>query len=1069
MNQKKQQFRSETAAKSLVFLTEDTTPAGVIRVAGKVADDVEKVTGFRPPVEGDSHRAEKELFPDCGSRNGTGRKESDSQGEEPLCHGESERKTVVLAATLEHSPLADQLVQSGRISEEQIKGIRGKREVYLRAFLAASEVSDEDSGESENSLKQLQEKDCESERDPFSGQDVIFILGSDKRGTIYGLFSLSEYIGVTPLTFWGDAPVLHRDTLEFGPEFDMISQEPSVEYRGFFINDEWPAFGNWCMEHFGGFHASLYDCVFEFLLRMKGNYLWPAMWTSSFPLDGPGPADMELADEYGVIWSFSHHEPCLRASEEWDKVRGEHSVYGNDWDFRCNREGLLRYWEDALKERGRYENMITIGMRGERDSALLGEDSPVEDNVALLKEIISAQRSLIGKLEQQGLVREHAPQMLAVYKEVEEYYYGNDRMEGLYRWEGLDGVICMLSDDNFGHLRTLPTKEMRSHDGGYGMYYHLDYHGGPVSYEWIDSTPFSQIWEEMCEAWDYGVRRLWIVNVGDVKFHELPLQYFMDLAYDFDRFGTKGSVSCSEYVRQLIRRNFPNELAGMSPELADRMEEVFNGFLFLSQLRRPESLHAGIYHASHEKESRRMLDLTDRLEEKNRSILQTLREKGGEEQAAFTGYYSMIGWQTAAFCNLLRMYLCEGINHRLAAQGRPFANVWAQKVRDCLARDRRLSSEWAQLLGGKWSGMELAHHIGFTQWNDFGRKMPVTMELSPAEDPILCVSRADEDEVAVRVYGQREKIFVPDFRYRENTEVLLELSNNGTGELTASFQRLPAWLLAECDRTVLGTGELVTARLLLLRDRMPEGEDELSAVIEIAGSDETTVEVVVTARNKDNALPGRGKTGVLVLEAENAENAPEAAESAQEKAKQDSAQTVSDAEESGCTPCWKAIPFYGKHGFGQKVYPDTESFAAGDPKAPALFWDLEVGEEDDYVIRMDAAPSNPLEFVRPLTLGVRAEKKDGGIPEEEVQEREVTLAAASRTIGSCSNGEWSKAVLDQERTAETVLHLEKGSWRLSLLAREAGVIVERVLLYHRDFPPADSYLGPEKPAPYFFA
>lgn len=1066
MNQKKQQFRSETAAKSLVFLTEDTTPAGVIRVAGKVADDVEKVTGFRPPVEGDSHRAEKELFPDCGSRNGTGRKESDSQGEEPLCHGESERKTVVLAATLEHSPLADQLVQSGRISEEQIKGIRGKREVYLRAFLAASEVSDEDSGESENSLKQLQEKDCESERDPFSGQDVIFILGSDKRGTIYGLFSLSEYIGVTPLTFWGDAPVLHRDTLEFGPEFDMISKEPSVEYRGFFINDEWPAFGNWCMEHFGGFHASLYDCVFEFLLRMKGNYLWPAMWTSSFPLDGPGPADMELADEYGVIWSFSHHEPCLRASEEWDKVRGEHSVYGNDWDFRCNREGLLRYWEDALKERGRYENMITIGMRGERDSALLGEDSPVEDNVALLKEIISAQRSLIGKLEQQGLVREHAPQMLAVYKEVEEYYYGNDRMEGLYRWEGLDGVICMLSDDNFGHLRTLPTKEMRSHDGGYGMYYHLDYHGGPVSYEWIDSTPFSQIWEEMCEAWDYGVRRLWIVNVGDVKFHELPLQYFMDLAYDFDRFGTKGSVSCSEYVRQLIRRNFPNELAGMSPELADRMEEVFNGFLFLSQLRRPESLHAGIYHASHEKESRRMLELADRLEEKNRSILQTLREKGGEEQAAFTGYYSMIGWQTAAFCNLLRMYLCEGINHRLAAQGRPFANVWAQKVRDCLARDRRLSSEWAQLLGGKWSGMELAHHIGFTQWNDFGRKMPVTMELSPAEDPILCVSRADEDEVAVRVYGQREKIFVPDFRYRENTEVLLELSNNGTGELTASFQRLPAWLLAECDRTVLGTGELVTARLLLLRDRMPEGEDELSAVIEIAGSDETTVEVVVTARNKDNALPGRGKTGVLVLEAENAENAPE---SAQEKAKQDSAQTVSDAEESGCTPCWKALPFYGKHGFGQKVYPDTESFAAGDPKAPALCWDLEVGEEDDYVIRMDAAPSNPLEFVRPLTLGVRAEKKDGGIPEEEVQEREVTLAAASRTIGSCSNGEWSKAVLDQERTAETVLHLEKGSWRLSLLAREAGVIVERVLLYHKDFPPADSYLGPEKPAPYFFA
>lgn len=369
---------------SYVLMTENEAFSGVKRTAEKVAEDFRRVTGTRPELRtevgaDDFRKAAEEktaVLEKAAKETGTG------------------QEIVILAATLGHSSLVEKLVESGLLSENPIGRIQGKREVYLRVFLPEA----------------------------LDGKDLVLILGSDKRGTIYGLFSLSEYIGVTPLTFFGDAPLVHRKELILGEAVNAVSKEPSVEYRGFFINDEWPAFGSWCMEHFGGFNASLYDCVFEFLLRMKGNYIWPAMWTSSFPLDGPGPADMELADEYGVIWSFSHHEPCLRASEEWDKVRGEASPYGNAWDFRTNREGLLRYWGDALKERGRYENMITIGMRGERDSALLGEGSPVEDNVALLKEIITAQRGGICSLEQEGLVRENAPQMLAVYKEVEEYY-----------------------------------------------------------------------------------------------------------------------------------------------------------------------------------------------------------------------------------------------------------------------------------------------------------------------------------------------------------------------------------------------------------------------------------------------------------------------------------------------------------------------------------------------------------------------------------------------------------------------------------------------------------------------
>ena len=1038
---------------TFVLMTEESAYPGVLRIAEKVAGDFEKVTGTRPEV---LHGIRKNRENDGISR-----------------------KTVrILAATLGKSPLTEDLIRTGRLSRELPERIRGKRESYLRVFLPGhSACRGKENGiggrERENDAGTKTPCGAAGEAAALEEQDVLLILGSDKRGTIYGLFSLSESIGVTPLTFWGDAPAVHRKELVLDGRLDFISKEPSVEYRGFFINDEWPAFGSWCMEHFGGFNASLYDCVFELLLRMKGNYLWPAMWTSSFPLDGPGEADMELADEYGVIWSFSHHEPCLRASEEWDKVRGEDSVYGNAWDFRTNRKGLLHYWGDALKSRGHYENMITIGMRGERDSALLGENSPVKDNVALLKEIISAQRGLIRNLEQQGQIRENAPQMLAVYKEVEEYYYGNEEIEGLYRWDGLNGVICMLSDDNFGHLRTLPTKKMREHEGGYGMYYHLDYHGGPVSYEWIDSTPFSQIREQMCEAWDYGVRRLWIVNVGDVKFHEVPLQYFMDLAYDFARWSREPSEGEGGYSGHLIRRNFPEELPEMSRELQKEMEEVLTGYLHLAALRRPESLHAGIYHAGHELESDRMLALTGALEKKNQKILRELSVKGEEEGSVFAGYYSMIGWPAGALCNLVRLYLCEGKNHRYAGQGRPAANFWAGEVRACLQKDKELSREWARFLRGKWSGMEKPHHIGFTQWNDFGRHYPVTMELEPAEDPILCVSRADEDETAVRIYGAHESIQADDFRYEDNKEVLLEVSNNGTGELSFEIRNLPEWLEADCGKRILQTAELACVLLRVHRERIQDGNEdpgEVSAVVEIAGSDETVVDVVVTARGQRTALPGQGRNGVIILEAGDFKPVPKESLSGM------GLYSVGErpAKEGAS---WEYLPSYGKYGSGWKVFPDTERFSKGDPDAPAIACSFRIGEEGDYAAEVLAAPSNPLEFVKPLTLGVLVRKEgDEGKPCEDpgrqeapgqiprMQQEEITLVRAERTVGSPSNADWCRAVLDQERRAKALLHLERGEYTLMLLAREAGVIPERVYLYPAGKRVPESYLGPAKAA-----
>jgi hypothetical protein len=260
------------------FTVEPEAFEGVKRIAQKVASDFEKVCGALPAIAGELPKGEN----------------------------------AVIFATLGKSPLTDKLIRENKFDPSLI---RGKREAYQIKLIDDPFAGSPFNGE------------------PFNGvSKALLICGSDKRGTIYGMFALSEYIGVSPLHFWGDAQPEKRERIDITQDIETVSKEPSVKYRGFFINDEWPCFGNWTFAHYNGFTAEMYDHVFELLLRLKGNYLWPAMWTSSFALDGPGNRNEELADIYGVVIGASHHEPCLRASEEWDKVRGKDSVYGNEWN-----------------------------------------------------------------------------------------------------------------------------------------------------------------------------------------------------------------------------------------------------------------------------------------------------------------------------------------------------------------------------------------------------------------------------------------------------------------------------------------------------------------------------------------------------------------------------------------------------------------------------------------------------------------------------------------------------------------------------------------------------------------
>lgn len=795
---------------SVCLICEPEAFEGVRRVVGKVADDFARIGRERPEVT--------------------------------TTVDANDGRLPVLIATLGHSPLVDQLVATGKFDASQLAG---KREVF------AIELID----------------------NPFDGVGkCLLIVGSDKRGTIYGAFTLSEHIGVSPLYFWGDAPTIARNPLVVTDDLLGVSHEPSVKYRGFFINDEWPCFGNWTMDHFGGFNADMYDTVFELLLRLKGNYLWPAMWTSSFPLDGPGAANEALADMYGVVIGASHHEPCLRASEEWDKVRGPDSPYGNEWNWHTNAEGLTNYWADALKRSGQYEKLITIGMRGERDSAM-GADWTLADNIKSLEDIIAKQRELIRANVPARPNGEEPPELLAVYKEVEEYFYGDEDTPGLRDWPGLDGVTLMLCEDNFGFVRSLPTAEMRAHPGGFGMYYHFDYHGGPVSYEWVPSTTFERTWEQMSQAYDYGIRDVWIVNVGDLKFNEVPLAYFMKLAYDFERWGTDNPNAIDEYTANWLGATFQDVAESTRAEMA----EVLHGYLRLNAMRRPEAQNAFTFDPAHYQETDRILARAEEVESLNELIYASLH--GADRDA----YYSMIYWPAKASINLLRMNLYAGLNRHFADQGKPVANKYADLVGECIEKDRALAHEFAEFRGGKWAGMELAPHVGFTSWNEDGNRYPTQMRVEPMGHPRLMVSRKDAEPVYRKQYGPPMSVPVSDFIGLPNpgpaAEATIEVANDGTGELEfeISVPDDAPWLAISPTHGTVRTGEQVDVTVACAPGKLPPGEARVKALIsahdagtrDVDAADHVELDIRASALDV-SALPRKTfvpKSGVVAIDA----------------------------------------------------------------------------------------------------------------------------------------------------------------------------------------------------------
>ncbi len=511
---------------------------------------------------------------------------------------------------------------------------------------------------------------------------ALVIAGADRRGTAFGVFELSKQIGVSPWYFWADAPIKKLTSLYVNNNLD-VSDAPNVKYRGIFLNDEAPALSGWAKEKFGGFNHLFYEKVFELILRLKGNYIWPAMWGNAFYDDDS--LNIQSADQFGIVIGTSHHEPLMRAHDEWRR-------YGNKqkWDYDSTESGLKDFWRKGMV-RATNEKIVSIGMRGDGDRPMSRETA-----TNLLERIVKDQRQIIEEVTSKP-ARE-TPQLWALYKEVQDYYDKGMRVP--------EDVTLLLCDDNWGNIRKLPKYGDAARKGGYGIYYHFDYVGGPRNYKWVNTNPLPRIWEQMHLAYEYNVRNIWIVNVGDLKPMELPISFFLDYAWKPEAIHQDQLQS---YTEEWYENIFGNAYS-------KNMAEITSQYLKLNGRRKPELLDANTYSLDHYNEAERVTQEYSNLYKRADRIHGLIPPEYRD------AYYQLVLHPVKACSNLQEMYTAVAKNKWYASRYNAEAQVWADKAKDLYSQDSLISLEYHQLKNGKWNHMMDQTHIGYTYWQQPSRQ-----------------------------------------------------------------------------------------------------------------------------------------------------------------------------------------------------------------------------------------------------------------------------------------------------------------------------------------------------------
>ena len=614
------------------------------------------------------------------------------------------------------TPQADALPLKGAtigFSQQEYEGVKiaiRNLQTDMQRVMGSAPLLQEGSGEASiligtlgknKDIDRLKLANLKGKREKFIVTTVgnqLVIAGSDRRGTIYGIYELSRQLGVSPWYWWADVPVVKHDEA-YIIKGTYTDGEPAVEFRGIFLNDEAPCLTSWVKNTWGtnyGDHR-FYEKVFELILRLKGNMMWPAMWGWAFYADDP--ENGKTADRMGIMMGTSHHEPMARNHQEYARNRREWGA----WNYETNQTKLDQFFREGIERMNGTEDIVTIGMRGDGDEAMSDKA-----DTKLMERIINNQRKIIKDVT--GKPAEKTTQVWALYKEVQDYYDAGLRVP--------DDVMILISDDNWGDIRRVPTAAERSRKGGWGIYYHVDYVGAPRNTKWLNVTQTQQMFEQLSLAYDFGIQRMWILNVGDLKPMEYPIQLFMDMAWN-----------PKEYTQQTVidhtRRFFGSVFSDC---VADEAASIYNRNCQYMARVTPEMLDARTYNVE-TGEWRQVANDYARLE--RRAV--RLYDEIPAEARDF--YRQLILFPVQAMANLYDMYYAQAMNQYLAKAGSPDANEWAAEVKRCFERDSVLCRYYnKEIAGGKWDGMMTQKHIGYRSWNDnFPKDMlPRTTTVSAA-------------------------------------------------------------------------------------------------------------------------------------------------------------------------------------------------------------------------------------------------------------------------------------------------------------------------------------------------
>ncbi|MEB2774672.1 glycosyl hydrolase 115 family protein [Algoriphagus sp. D3-2-R+10] len=838
--------------------------------------------------------------------------------------------------------------------------------------------------------------------DAGNGNKTLYVVGSNPRGTAYGLLEISRMIGVSPWVWWADVSPEKKEILEL-PEDFFVEGAPKVKYRGIFLNDEDWGLQPWAAKTFEpdirDIGPKTYEKIFQLLLRLRANAIWPAMHPSTKAFYTI-PGNKEMAAKYQVFVGTSHAEPMLRNNVgEWNKNR-----YG-EYNYATNRDAVKQYWKeriDELDEEDRY--IVTLGMRGIHDSGMQGNFSK-EERVEMLETIISDQREMLKNTLKKDVM--DIPQAFVPYKEVLEVYSDGAKVP--------DDVTLVWPDDNHGYIRQLSNADERKRSGGAGVYYHISYWGRPHDYLWLESVPVSLIWEEMNKAYQSDAKDIWIVNVGDIKPNEIGMDFFLEMAWNPDQFSPE---NLSSYYTRFAARQFGDAYA-------EEIGEILTDYFQLGFSRKPEHMGwTGVYPntpiqdpefslLNNGDEVQQRIDAYNKLEEQVEVLQKELPEYLKD------AFYQLVAYKVLGASNMNKKLLYAYKSRVYTQQGRVSANLYAEKAKEAYGQIQEITTRYNRQNNGKWMHM---------------------MDYNPRELPVFDMPEVGRFKPTQKTAGgiipegisqpiepEDTKVSLPTFLSSTDRQYFIDVFNAGHEPLKWMAQAKDPWVQISSTSGKTSTDE----RIWVSMDwsLIPVGRRETSSIKLKVGKAVYNVQVEAQKPDlQDGQQLFVEDNGVISIEAEHFNKA----------------QNDEDNQ-------WKLIQGLGRQNDAVGTFPITASpFEVFNERAPSLSYEFFTMSSGEVNLRFYCLPSQPINSDYKLRFAVSI---DDGKP--------IVVDASLKEVMDEHNEEWSMNVLKAANIAETkVIIPQTGRHRLKITMIDPGVVFDKIeMVMNKEGEKVDSYFG----------